>query len=228
MNGFSIEELYKLLDSIDSKLDFWIRCDDVGKYDENTIRLIELFNRYDMDVILCMIPTIIDEKYKDYIASGKFILSQHGYSHKNRASVGKCELSDERDGNEVLDEMFLGKKKLIDMFNQEVEVLTPPFNKIDSNTQILLKDHYHTLSVFADHKSCFREDRNPYVDIVNWHQREFGGEEFSNRQILKAMNHTDSIGICIHPNCLNEAGFNYLENLFEMLSSSKGVKVRRK
>ena len=37
MNGFSIEELYKLLDKTDSKLDFWIRCDDVGKYDENEI-----------------------------------------------------------------------------------------------------------------------------------------------------------------------------------------------
>lgn len=227
MNGADMRsELIKNIEQSDEDIYFWIRNDDVYEYSDNFKKILFLYKKYEIDVIYAVIPTILEENLIPNLY--KATISQHGFSHKNYSSNGKCELSDERDQKEVLFEILKGKSKLENLFNKKITILTPPYNKIDSEIEKILKEHYVYLSTFGTNKSLFKKDINPYVDIINWKIKKFGGKNFCDIQIIRAMEKTNNIGICVHHDLIEKEGYDYLDNLFYDLKNIKKVKLRRK
>lgn len=95
---------------------FWIRSDDICLSDQNFVDIIKLYSKYDVEVVLCVIPSIVDQKCAEFVNDRQFVVSQHGYSHKNYSNNIKCELSDIRDQQELLDQMLKGKQKIEQIF----------------------------------------------------------------------------------------------------------------
>ena len=163
------------------KVKVWVRSDDISSFDDRFCRVMDLYKKYYIYTVFCAVPTVIDKKCFDYIKGyPNFDISQHGYSHKNfKSTLGleyDIELSDRRNIDTVLSQVLEGKKKLEDLSEQKIDILTPPFNRIDPYTEKRLSEYYSTLSTFGDHKSSFSRDLNPCIDIIDWNKRVFNRE----------------------------------------------------
>ena len=70
------------------KIKIWVREDDVSTCSYQYYQMIEIYKKYNISTILCAIPTIIKKECFDLIKdSNNFIISQHGFSHKNYRDI---------------------------------------------------------------------------------------------------------------------------------------------
>ena len=93
----------------------WIRNDDISKFDERYKMIIDLYKKYNLFSILCIIPSTIDERCIEYLSGyDNYCISQHGYNHKNYKKKlnldYSVELSDLREQREVLEEILKGNE----------------------------------------------------------------------------------------------------------------------
>lgn len=216
----------------DSVTKIWIRNDDVSVCDENYRQITQLYKKYGITTILCMIPTVIDiDCCRLLDGYDNFIISQHGFSHKNYKKKFNLdysvELCDKRGTDVVVEQILSGKRKLEDFSQRPVSILTPPFNKIDKAIEIELSKYYFALSTFGDNKSCFPKDINPSIDIINWKVRVFDREHFKYK-LQQQIGKRDSIGICIHHNFLTSDDIKFLDESFDELSRNNDVVLSRR
>lgn len=109
----------------------------------------------------------------------------HGYAHRNWAPPDrrKAELGADRSPESVLDEIDVGRDRLVRLLAERVlPVLVPPWNRIDPNLLPALPGRgWRGLSTFGDR----RPDRsiagliavNTHVDIMDWSKRAGRGVE---------------------------------------------------
>ena len=126
-------EINELINKFEKPRLLWIRTDDVGIFTDKFNTLCDLFTKYNLPVVFAVIPTKLEEKTINKLNQmSNYVISQHGYTHKNFSLSYQCELSDNRDTMEVLNEMKEGKEYLKKVFKDKFySLLTPPFNKID-------------------------------------------------------------------------------------------------
>lgn len=214
------------------QIKIWIREDDVSICSDEYCKMIELYKKYNISTVLCAIPTTIKKDCFELIkGSDNFVISQHGYSHKNYKSIYSLdysiELCDRRDRNKVIEEVLRGKSIIEELSSKRVKILTPPYNRIDRILETNLSKYYLVLSTFGDNESCFRRDLNPSIDIINWQTRRFDKEHFINEFNKKTIDYND-IGICIHHNFLNDDDIKYLDDFFSELSENDNMVLRRR
>ncbi len=210
----------------------WVRNDDVSKCDEKYHQMIQIYEKYNIFTILCAIPTVVEKECFDLIkGNDNFVLSQHGYSHKNYRKVYSLnysvELSDYRNIGEVVSQMNDGKKKLEDLSQMPVDILTPPYNRIGKNIEKVLSNYYSTLSTFGNNISSFKNDFNPCVDIMNWKTRKFDKEHFE-KKMEEKLKYLGEIGICIHHNYLSNGDILFLDDYFNNLKKDKKIILSRR
>ena len=218
-------EINELINNLTEPKLLWIRTDDVGLYTDKFNRLCNLFSKYNLPVIFAVIPTKLEQSTVALLNTlDNYVISQHGYSHTNYGTNYQCELSDTRNLDEVLLEMKQGKAMLKQVFKDKFySILTPPFNKIDTECSNLLKDEFDCVSIFADSTTIFNKDFNPNIDIINWHINSFENKEFVLKQIKKSIINFDSIGICIHCEYLDDESFKILDEIFSYLTSKSMI-----
>ena len=214
-----------------NKTKIWIRNDDVSSYDDNYRKIIELYKKYGVPTIICAIPTIIEANCLYEIKDcDNFVLSQHGYSHKNYKNIFSLaysiELCDKRDRKEVIKEMLYGKEKLEKLSKMPVDILTPPYNRIDKNLELELSSYYKILSTYGNNTSSFEKDLNPCIDIINWNTGSFDKEHFI-KKLKEKIGKLDEVGICIHHNFLTYEDILFLDEIFSNLESNNNVVLRR-
>lgn len=218
-------EINELINKFSKPRLLWIRTDDVGIFSDKFNTLCDLFTKYNLPVVFAVIPTKLEQQTIDRLNKmDNYVISQHGYSHENFSSTYQCELSDTRDTTEVLKEMQEGKELLKQVFKDKFySLLTPPFNKIDPECTNLLKDEFDCVSIFANSTTIFKKDFNPNIDIINWHIASFESKEYVLKQVIKAINNYEHIGICIHCEYLDENSFKVLDEVFSFLTSKENI-----
>lgn len=220
-------EINEIINNFSKPKLLWIRVDDVGIYSNNFSKLVNLFVKYDLPVVYAVIPSKLEQQTICLISKLKnFVISQHGYSHKNYSLEYQCELADNRDIKKVLTEMKKGKKLLQQTFgNKFYSLLTPPFNKIDIKCAKFLEKEYDCISIFANSSTSFKKDFNPNVDIINWHINAFEDKNFILQQIKKSLINFDHLGVCIHSEYLTENSFIILDEIFSFLTNNTKIKT---
>ena len=113
---------------------FWWRDDDATRPTPALDRLVDLAGGAGVPPALAVIPAQTNPALAAWMAeiAGPVVL-QHGYAHANHAGpdAKKIELGADRSRDEILTELREGRVRLGLLFESRLEVLVPPWNRID-------------------------------------------------------------------------------------------------
>ncbi len=212
----------------------WWRDDDAGRDDPALSRLLDLAERHGSPLALAVVPSWLEPATQGRIAaSSRTTVLQHGFAHANHARTGgkSIELGG-RDVETILDELRRGFEVLRDAFGATfLEVLVPPWNRIDSALLPRLPDgSYRGLSVYGRRQGLEAAPGvtlvNTHVDLVNWRgDRGFVGETPMLEQLIDLLESDEPIGILTHHLVMDEAGWTFLERLLAVLIRHPATKL---
>jgi len=207
----------------------WWRDDDAQHHTISLQRLIDLSTTTLTPLVLATIPEGVDACLPQYCKHAASItIVQHGWCHHNHAvpPQKKCEFGDQRNLEDVKDELRAGAGKLKTLFGDMfVPVLVPPWNRIGAKVAEHLKNFgYVGLSTFGPAQTVSGlPQANTHVDLINWRgDRGFIGTEPALRQICRHLEQRrcgqippDQVtGILTHHLVHNEDVCHFLEDFF--------------
>src|SRR5262249_49112897 len=138
----------------------------------------------DLPLSIAVIPALAERSLVELLADPRIDVLQHGYSHTNHEPPGgrKTELGAARPVQAMQEELMHGWQSLSTLFGrQALQVLVPPWNRIDSVLAETLPElGYVGLSTDKPRRpessGLFR--CNIHIDIMDWeaHPRKFIGE----------------------------------------------------
>ena len=165
--------------------DFWWRDDDAVASTPQLERLLALGQRHQVPIALAVIPDSLHESLPGTLENHHRVsVLQHGYAHRNHAHPGqrKLELGGDYPLTRARDELGRGRDILRDAFAARfVQVMVPPWNRIDSTVQQLLPEiGFSGISAMRVRREAYPGPGlfrvNAHLDPVHWrHQRGFIG-----------------------------------------------------
>ena len=164
---------------------FWWRDDDAVEPSAPLSRLLDLGDRYAIEVAIAVIPARALASLSDVIGPRKFAaVLQHGYAHKNHAPPGRpaVECGGERPVDEVIEELGEGRRRLAELFGERAEqILAAPWNRIDGLVLARLAEAgFYGASAYGARNKMEEGNSlviaNVHVDPINWRERRFAGE----------------------------------------------------
>lgn len=209
------------------KVNFWFRDDDIGKFDDSLEELLDYFKNKNIDILLAVIPTEVDDvtavKIKKY---NNVLLGQHGYSHTNYSKTEKAEFTTERNVEEVKTQIKNGREKLKKLFEEKyIDIFIPPWFEIDENTLKTVQElDYKAISNYWDNQINKNNtiEANTQVDFVNWDKaKTFGGTDYVLDQIINELNKEKNeyyIGLLLHHERVGNQTYNFLDELIDVIS----------
>lgn len=237
-------------DDLDGELDVWQRIgrtislwwrdDDAVEPTPALDRLLALAGNYHIPVGLAVIPARAKKSLPGYLEDHPYCsVLQHGYDHANHAPEGekKAEYGTHRDRKKMLAELRKGRDRMKD-FPRSLPVLVPPWNRIDGDLLANLGEAgFGAVSTFGPRAAARPAPNlrqvNTHCDPVAWHtDRKFMGESAALDQIIahlsaRRLGRADPFeptGILTHHLAMDEAGWTFLETLFERSLANKAVK----
>ncbi|MCJ8297541.1 MAG: polysaccharide deacetylase family protein [Pseudomonadales bacterium] len=176
---------------------FWWRDDDAVADSEPLQKMLQLAKSYDIAVHLAVIPNLLETSLDVVKHSDNqpfcYVL-QHGVEHKNFALQGqrKIELGGSQDLLALQQNLGAGQRLLQQTFvDQYLSILVPPWNRIAEELIPCLDNMgYQKLSVLG--KAKLAETKlhlNVHIDIINWRERQFAGEQLILRTITEHLRH---------------------------------------
>lgn len=168
-----------------SPAQFWWRDDDAVANSSELQRLLMLADQYRIPVHLAVIPHSLQASLsvinKEQHRANCYVL-QHGYDHQSYALEGqrKIELGGSQDVPELLVKLAQGQQLLKSEFGEQyLNILVPPWNRIaDDVASELSGMGYTLLSVLGSKKQADTDfNLNVHIDIIDWKQRCFAGED---------------------------------------------------
>jgi len=220
----------------------WLRDDDAFEPTGELEQLGQMTKQYHIPLTLAVVPKPATEILENWTRDNQHIsIALHGYSHTNHAppSAKKCELGLHRGKQIVLEELARGLHKLEEMFgNQFVQMLVPPWNRIDDELITSLPDI--GLDILSTYGWCQQVPEgsdlaqiNTHVDIIDWKGNR-GGRATSDlaSELAIALSHARSIGgapvgILSHHLVHDRQAWSFLEQLFNFTKSQKAIEWRR-
>jgi hypothetical protein len=128
----------------------FIRIDDIGQYDVNTIKLIDLLLSQDISLSLGVIPKLVEQSMASYLKESKkeygkkLDLIQHGYQHD------RYEFYLDKNTNKQIEYLKMGRNILNNYLGEQniVPYFIPPWNIYNILTlSALKKTGYQIISV---------------------------------------------------------------------------------
>ncbi|MDX2320192.1 MAG: hypothetical protein QNK26_06275 [Moritella sp.] len=168
-----------------SPVQFWWRDDDAVANSGALQRLLMLAAQFQIPVHLAVIPESLQASLsvinKVQHSANCYVL-QHGYDHRSYALEGqrKIELGGSQDIPSLLKKLALGQQLLKSRFGEQyLNILVPPWNRIaDEVASQLPAMDYTQLSVLGSKKQAESDfNLNVHIDIIDWKQRCFAGED---------------------------------------------------
>jgi len=168
-----------------SPVQFWWRDDDAVANSGALQRLLMLADQFTIPVHLAVIPDLLQTSLnvinKTQHRTHCYVL-QHGYAHQNYALEGqrKIELGGSQNVPELLQKLAQGQQILKSQFGEQyLNILVPPWNRIADEIARELPDMgYAQLSIFGVKEQAETDfNLNVHIDIIDWQQRCFAGEE---------------------------------------------------
>jgi len=227
-------ELAAALDAIarDGKaIRVWWRDDDAGRDHPRLERLLELALRRDVPLALAVVPVWLEPRAQARIAaSPQATVLQHGFAHRNHApaEAKSCELGG-RAMDVIESELTEGRRALAEAFGASfLAVLVPPWNRIEPRLiGRLAACGFTGLSTYGPRDLAAAADLvqvNTHLDPIDWRgERLFVGEPAALERLIAVLDPDEPIGILSHHLAMDEPGWRFLEQLFEMLAAHPGA-----
>jgi len=217
----------------------WWRDDDAADATPALDRLLGLHRAVKVPLALAIVPANATPALADCLARTPGVdLLQHGYAHTNHAPAPdkKMELGLHRPAMFVLGELGTGRMALERLFgNRVMPVLVPPWNRIaPALVPTLPEVGYRGLSTFGIRRRARPVSGllqvNTHVDLIDWQSRRFVGEDAALAALEQALaasrTGTDEpIGILSHHLAMDEGAWDFLNSLWEKMSSMPGLKA---
>lgn len=152
----------------------FLRDDDCVDVTPELKSLVQFIEQRDIPLLLAVIPKFATGSLGEFVTEHKLITpAVHGYSHTNHAEVDqkKCEFCDDRDQDEMLDEMKRGRQKLGDLFAKRLSPLfVPPWNRIGKNAiAASVEAGFGGISGFGwKQKNDAQRWVNTHIDVIDW------------------------------------------------------------
>ena len=211
----------------------FFRADDVAVPGRRLANLIDIFRRYRTPLCLAVVPAWLTSRRWQYLnglgakESSLWCWHQHGWRHVNHEIDGKKqEFGASRSRLDIKRDLVQGKRRLEDIMGAEFyPVFTPPWNRCSLSTLQLLQD----LGYSAVSRSRSSQPKTPRglrdlcVD-VDLHTRKERDPAIGWNNLLKELQRamsSDSCGIMIHHQRMNDGAFDFLELLLKTLARSK-------
>lgn len=216
--------------------ELWWRDDDAVVDTESLRRLSKLSKTARIPLFLAVIPEGADVSLGDVFSDNANIYAlQHGYSHTNHAPVDqrKMELGDHRQHDIIRKELVSGQRRLQELLaDRFYPVLVPPWNRISTGlVEVLSDDGFTGISSLNPRNNRLNSgiiEVNVHVDLIDWKQRCFAGDESVLRQLVSHLqakrdstaDATEPTGIMTHHLAHDNHCWDFLQRLFEFLDGS--------
>jgi hypothetical protein len=215
------------------RAEFWLRDDDAIDPTEPLDRLLAITARFEVPVMLAVIPAFTDEPLAHRLAEAPHAsVAVHGWSHQNHAPAGekKQELGAHRPPEVMLGELSRGLFLLADLHQERaLPVLVPPWNRIDAGLIAELPGlGFTALSVYGPAKPAPIKMINTDVDLMDWHgSRGCRAHADLVRDIVVQLDDAfdgagRSVGLLCHHLAHDEQAWTFLQRLFEITSGHGG------
>ena len=208
----------------------FFRADDIGRVDDNFIRLMKLFSVRNMPICLALVPQwLTTESWQQMSLLAQkeelFCWHQHGLNHSNHESAAKKnEFGESRSIEEIRDNILAGKTRLEEIIGEySLPVFTPPWNRCSQETmQVLLDLDFLGISRSADVQPPAPFGLPDMAVNIDLHtRRETDPAEGMDNLLSECKNalHSGCMGFMIHHQRMNENSFFFLEKLFKVISA---------
>ena len=213
----------------------YFRADDVAVPGKQFYRMMERFSNYEVPLSLAVVPAwLTTERWralqKTHLESSSlWCWHQHGWRHFNHETEGRNqEFGSGRVISEIKHDLLKGKQRLENILgDQFCPVFTPPWNRCNLETLILLKEHGY-LAVSRN----FGASPPPPVNLpdfcvdVDLHTRKDKDPVSGWERLFKSLKKDISSGRCgivLHHQKMNAAAFDFLDTLLKTLKQSKNI-----
>ncbi len=177
---------------------FWWRDDDAIEDSDALQQMLAMAKRFQIPVHLAVIPQRLKHSLnciKELQHKSDCYVLQHGFDHTSYASPEqrKIELGGTQSITQLTDKLLQGRQILADNFeSQYLDILVPPWNRISEElSEKLPAIGYKQLSVLASPKLKETDFLvNVHIDIINWKERAFAGEEIVIEKIRQYLAHS--------------------------------------
>jgi peptidoglycan/xylan/chitin deacetylase (PgdA/CDA1 family) len=218
-------------------LSFWLRDDDAEAPNPALETLLDLSQRYGVPFALAVIPKFAVPALARRLADASLVTPcQHGFAHVNHAVPPEraTELGGHRKGDEVLDELRLGRRLLLDLFAERLDpMLVPPWNRYDAALEPgMAAAGFSCLSVFGRPAAAGALAKiNTHVDLIDWR----GGRVTRPPEKLigalvdemsKAAKTNRQVGVLTHHLVHDARAWAFLEGLFRHTAAHPAVRWR--
>ncbi len=153
---------------------FWLRDDDAMQPSRALDRLIEMVRRYDVPLLLAVIPVDATAALAEQIVDEPRVTPcVHGYAHRRHTPDGTppLELGGDRPADEILLELARGRERLTGLFGDRLSrILVPPWNRLSNEVASRL----HEVGFTALSTNSWHDDGstlpqlNTQIDIIDW------------------------------------------------------------
>lgn len=163
--------------------ELWWRDDDAIENTPELQIIIAKSEQYAVPLHLAVIPEHLKDSLVDELAARHQIYAlQHGLSHQDHAQPGqrKIEMGGAQSLTELQQKLSDARQKLSEQFGENyLDILVPPWNRIEDPVRALLPQiGYQRLSVLGAPKADSPiPEVNVHIDIIDWKQHRFAGEE---------------------------------------------------
>jgi hypothetical protein len=218
------------------RITFWLRDDDAISSTPALDRLIALTERWDVPVVLAVIPLPVSPALAIRIAEiGRMKVAAHGFAHRNHANPDekKQELGSHRQADAILTELEFGLDRLSNIFGpQALPMLVPPWNRISAD----IVPHLPGLGLRW--LSAFGEDLphepspglvqiDSQLDIMDWRARRSHPRELMVDRLAALVRErgpaSAPIGILTHHLVHDEPAWAFLDELFRLTARHPAV-----
>lgn len=212
---------------------FWLRDDDATTPDPRLDRLIELVCRYDVPLLLAVIPALAGKALASRLAGEALVTPcVHGFAHENHMAEDekKVELGG-RDVDEVLAELREGRRRLAALFPDRLSgILVPPWNRVAPGVAARLHECGFTAVSTAswNRTGTTLPELNTQVDMMDWtggrigHRLDAVAAQLRRRLEQARTRGGAPIGILSHHLVHDETAWATLESLISYLKVERG------
>lgn len=213
---------------------FWLRDDDATAPDPRLDRLIDLVRRFDVPLLLAVIPAFAGAPLARRLAGEPLVTPcVHGFAHENHMAEGekKVELGG-RAVVQVLSELREGRRRLAELVPDRLsDILVPPWNRVAPDVAARLHEcGFSAVSTASWHRTgTSLPELNTQVDIMDWtggrigHRLDAVAGELRRRLEQARARGGAPIGILSHHLVHDETAWATLEGVIGYLKVERGL-----
>lgn len=218
-----------------NKIKLFFRADDIGVPSKNFTAMAELFQSYNMPLLLAVVPCWLTAprftslKRSTQNAPELFFWHQHGWAHKNHEAQGKKhEFGHSRPKSSVEHDITKGKERLTTILGEQLSpIFTPPWNRCTSETMDLLVKHGFKVLSRSKNANPLSPKKLPDLQInIDLHTRKETDQLTAFTHLIAEIQQGASDGYCgimLHHQLMNDVAFRVLEILIQTLAQNDSV-----